>query len=429
MNIKKGFHKFSFAGMILIVCFMLSFGFATNGYFSHGYGTQYKAMAGAGVALSMSSLAPATNPAANAFLGKRIDLGFALFNPNREYTVTGNPSMFPNTFPLTPGTIESDSKYFLVPSVGANLSLPGGHNLGLAIYGNGGMNTDYDTKTFDSPFAPVTKPTGVNLSQLFVAATYARQIVPNHAVGVTGIFAYQMFKAEGLQAFGGFSSDATKLTNNDNSNSTGFGVRVGYLGQILPILSIGASYQTKMSMSEFDDYAGLFAEKGDFDIPATWTAGVAVKATPILTVAFDVQQILYSQIKSINNPMLPNLQQAALGADKGAGFGWEDMTVIKVGAQLKPMPGLTLRAGYSKGDQPIPDSEVMFNILAPGVIEQHATFGLSKTLLPTLQLHFAFMYAFSNTVTGANPLEAPNQQQIELKMNQIDAEVGVSVSL
>jgi long-chain fatty acid transport protein len=37
---------------------------ATNGDFAHGQGTHYKAMAGAGVALHLDSLAPATNPAA-----------------------------------------------------------------------------------------------------------------------------------------------------------------------------------------------------------------------------------------------------------------------------------------------------------------------------------------------------------------------------
>ena len=39
---------------------------ATNGYFAHGYGTHYKGIAGAGVALHLDSLASATNPAATA---------------------------------------------------------------------------------------------------------------------------------------------------------------------------------------------------------------------------------------------------------------------------------------------------------------------------------------------------------------------------
>jgi len=398
-------------------------GFSSNGYFSHGYGTQSKGMAGGNVAFPLSAFAPAINPAGLTQIGKQVDFGLGYFSPQRQYTVTGNPSGYPGTFGLAPGTVESGSTSFYIPSLASSSSLSGGHHLGLAAYGNGGMNTDYQAPTFG--FAP----TGIDLSQLFVAATYAREFAGAHSLGISGLFGWQRFKAEGLNAFGMFSSDASKLTNNDYSTATGFGARIGYYGKFMRILSVGASYQTKMAMSEFSDYAGLFAEQGDFDVPASWSVGAAVSATPTLTLAAEVQQILYSGIKSINNPMLPNLQQALLGNDGGAGFGWEDMTVFKLGAQVTPLPTWTLRAGYSYGKQPIPESEVLFNILAPGVVEQHATFGLSKTLIPTLQLHFSIMYAFTNTVSGANPLEAPGQQTIELQMDQLEAEFGLSFSL
>ena len=47
---------------------------ATNGYFTHGYGTIAKALAGAGVAMPQDTLAAGTNPAGLAFLGKRYDI-------------------------------------------------------------------------------------------------------------------------------------------------------------------------------------------------------------------------------------------------------------------------------------------------------------------------------------------------------------------
>ncbi len=393
---------------------------ATNGYFSHGYGTQSKAMAGVGVALPLNTMDAASNPATMVFLGNRYDVAVSLFNPNREYTITGNPSMMEGTFGLAPGTVESDTKTFFIPSLGANWMLNPQSSFGLSIFGNGGMNTDYDTNTFWG-----TTPTGVNISQLFVSGTYARKINDNHGLGISAIFAYQYFSADGLEAFGGFSTDASKLTGNDNSNSTGFGFRVGYMGYILPNLSLGASYQSKIYMSEFDDYAGLFAEKGDFDIPANWTVGLAYNATDALTFAVDVQQVLYSGIKSINNPMNPtDFQQGILlGSDDGAGFGWDDMMVYKFGVQYAAIPSWTFRAGYSFGEQPIPESEVMFNILAPGVIEQHITFGLSK-MVGEKEVSLSVMHAFSNSISGANPMEVPGQQEIELKMDQWEVEIG-----
>jgi long-chain fatty acid transport protein len=235
-----------------------------------------------------------------------------------------------------------------------------------------------------------------------------------------------------------FSGAPAKLTNNGDADASGFGVRIGYLGEILPALSVGASYQSKIDMDKLSKYAGLFAEQGGFDIPASWTAGLAFKFSPAFTIAADVQQILYSKIKSVGNPMLPNLQQAPLGADEGAGFGWKDMTVFKLGLQWEMNPQWTLRGGYSFGEQPIPggsdrmESQVVFNILAPGVVEQHATVGFTTKLSSRLELNAAIMHAFSNSVAGVNPLEAITpaaQQDVELKMNQWEGDISLSIHL
>src|ERR1035437_6587052 len=88
-----------------------------------------------------------------------------------------------------------------------------------------------------------------------------------------------------------------------------------------------------MEMSKFKNYEALYAEQGDFDIPANWTVGVAIKPVESFTVAFDVQQIYYSKTESIGNTLLPNLMTARLGDDGGAGFGWEGGRAYKLGLQ------------------------------------------------------------------------------------------------
>ncbi len=404
--------------------------FATNGYFSHGFGTQSKALAGAGVAFPLSTLVSATNPAGLVWLGKRYDVNIALFSPNRQYTITGNPSG--QGFGLTPGTVESDSKYFPVPSLGANWMISPNSSIGLAFYGNGGMNTKYNTKTFDSPMATVTSPTGIDLSQMFLNASYSMKFAENQSFGVSVIFGYQRFKAEGLQAFAGLSSDPNNITNNGYDNASGFGARIGYLGRIWEPLAIGASYQTKIYMSKMDKYAGLFAEKGDFDIPANWTAGFSFQATPKWTIIGDVQQILYGGVNSLANPMDPNTLNPQmnpsgfipLGNDNAAGFGWKDMTIFKFGIQWDGIENTPLRLGYSYGSEPIPDTEMMFNILAPAVIEQHITFGGSRKLASGQEINLSVMYVPAKTTSGPNTMEIPGQQEIELKMSQWEIELG-----
>ena len=69
---------------------------------------------------------------------------------------------------------------------------------------------------------------------------------------------------------------------------------------------------------------------------------------------------------------------------------------------------------------------MLFNILAPGVIEQHFTFGFTNKLSPTSEWNFAAMYAPSKTVSGANPLEVPGQQTIDLKMYEYQLEASYS---
>jgi hypothetical protein len=58
-----------------------------------------------------------------------------------------------------------------------------------------------------------------------------------------------------------------------------------------------------------------------------------------------------------------------LGVDDGPGFGRNDIDVWKPGAVSRARPTLTLRAGYSRNDQP-----------TPGVIEQHASVGATWQL-------------------------------------------------
>ena len=398
--------------------------FATNGYFSHAYSVKDKGLAGAGVALPQDSLAAAANPAGMVDVGNRIDAGVALFSPHRSYTVKGAPSGAPNSFGLTPGTVDSDSEYFLIPHFGWNHMLDADRAIGVSAYANGGMNTNWPDSTgggagtfFGAGFGGEAGA-GVDLVQLFINLSYAQRINDSTSWGVSPILAYQRFEATGLAAFGaqGFSSDADKLTDNGHDTSIGYGARIGITSEAQSGLTLAASYQTEMRMDEFDQYRGLFAEQGGFNIPATLALGLAWETTPATTLLLDAQRIWYSDIKSVGNPMLPNLQTARLGNDGGAGFGWEDITVIKLGYQWVHDEDWTWRVGYSRCDQPIPDSEVLFNILAPGVMEQHITAGFTQRLGTAGEWSFAAMYAPEEEVSGANPLDPA--QTITLRMDE-----------
>jgi long-chain fatty acid transport protein len=381
---------------ILAAAFLPFAAHATTGYFSHGYGLKAKGMGGVGIALPQDALAAATNPAGMALIGNRMDLGVDWFAPDRGAEIVGN------AFPGVNGSYDgSDTASFLIPEFGYNRMINPNLALGVSVFGNGGMNTDYKT----SPFTGFGggSPAGVDLMQLFVAPTVAYK-TGAHAFGVSLNLAYQRFEANGLQPFAGFSSDPSNLTNRGYDDATGWGVRVGWTGQMTPRLTLGATYQTETRMSKFDKYRGLFADGGEFNIPENYGIGMALKATPRLTVAVDIQRINYGDIPAVGNPMDCLFTGCQLGGPNGAGFGWRNTTVYKVGLAYEWSPSLTLRGGFVNLKQPIPSSQTLFNILAPGVVENHLTLGATWQLSPQSELTVAYMHAFENEVNGSRSI-------------------------
>jgi len=144
--------------------------FATNGHVSHGYGTISAGLAGTGSALSQDSMAAATNLAVMAFVGSRIDGGLEVFSSRRRYTVDGGAPNTPQTFYLAPDSVSSENKAFFIPHFGYTRDLDIGHSLGLSIFANGGMNTEYSGNNGGTYGGGKT---GVNLEQVFIAPTWS----------------------------------------------------------------------------------------------------------------------------------------------------------------------------------------------------------------------------------------------------------------
>jgi long-chain fatty acid transport protein len=455
---------------------------ATNGYFAHGYGTKSKALAGGGVALPQDAMISATNPAGLAWVGTRMDVGASLFSPRREFKASDVPQIpfdppggsLPG-FPLEPGKTESDSDWFLIPHFAYNRALDEQSSFGVSVYGNGGMNTDYGKdpvsaargqavdrfvatmlppqgNPFDPPVSGTCAPgvfcagtSGVNLSQLFVNLSYARKFNDRASWGAGLVLAGQGFRAKGLGFFSGFSNSPSNLTDNGHDFSFGAGVKVGLQGEVIDGLTLAGSYQSKIWMSDFDDYEGLFADGGNFDIPPTATIGLAWNVAPQHTIVADYQYIWYENVDSISNPNRLDLcmagqTQYCLGGSKGAGFGWENTGIIKVGWQFDYNPDLTFRLGFSHNDQPIKSSQVLFNTLAPGVVENHFTAGLTQRLGKNNEWSLMLMYAPEKSIKGPNSFTgaAPDQlgpgspaipgQEIEISMKQFEVEASFGMT-
>jgi long-chain fatty acid transport protein len=339
---------------------------ATNGYFSHGYGVKSLGAAGTGIAHPEDALAAATNPAGTGAAGDRIDLGLSWFAPRRSASIVGN------AFGADSYHDGNGTKNFFLPEFGWNQRLSSDLAVGVAAYGNGGMNTDYDR----NPYARfgASGEAGVNLQQLFVTPSLAWTPVPGQSIGIGINVAVQRFSAKGIGLFSGFSSAPAQVSDQGTDTSTGAGLRLGWLGQVAPDLQLGLTWSQKIR-GRFDKYGGLFADGGRFDVPENYGAGLAWAPAPGWGLAADVQRIRYSRVHAVGNPAAALFAGMPLGAANGPGFGWRDITVVKLGGSVALSNSLTLRAGVSHARQPVPSSETFFNVLAPGVVQDHLTFG------------------------------------------------------
>jgi long-chain fatty acid transport protein len=401
--------------------------YANNGYWANGYGPQSKAMAGACVAMTSSALCSISNPGASVLLGNRFEFGIGIFAPERS--ITANPDFSANAPSVPPGTYKSENDYFFIPHLALNYQIEPNLSIGLTM-GTNGMNTEYPLalfQNFGNPMMPSsmpTSPTGISLMQGFFALPISYQIDAQHSIGIAPTLGVQRFKAEGLQPFTFFSKHPNDVTNRGSDMSYGGGVRLGWLWQVNEQLNIGLSYQTKLWMSRFKKYQGLFAEEGKFDIPATYDIGLAYKITPELRLAFNFQQILYEQSRAISNPadlvFMPG--QTLLGTDDGLGFGWENANVYKFGLEWDYSREITFRAGYSQSNAIFSSSQALFNVLAPAVVTKHITAGISYYIDPKNEISLALWHAPKKIVHGTNANTGSQTGSIE--MLQWELEIG-----
>lgn len=388
--------------------FVSPLAFATNGMLPIGYGLKSEGMGGAGIALPQDALAAATNPAGMVMVGDRIDMGLEWFKPNRTTTISNGGA---GAYQFTTGSYDGNGKSnFFIPQFGYNKMVNANTSLGVSVFGNGGMNTQYNTNPFGANFSS-SGTAGVNLEQLFISPTWSMKANQNNAIGVSLNLAYQRFSATGIQGFG--------VNNPGTDTSTGYGLRVGWTGKVSPAVTLGATYQTKTKMSNFSKYNNLFANQGNFDIPANYGMGIAVKANPATTVAFDVERILYAGVPAIGDTYASG---QTFGGTNGPGFGWKNINAYKLGMSYAYSSTLTLRAGVDHCDNPVQNSQVTLNILAPGVTQDHFSLGATWMLADKSEVTVAWVHSMKNSVSGPSAFN-PNTT-INLSMYQ-DA-IGIS---
>ena len=342
------------------------------------------------------------------------------------------------TSPVAGGGINADGHHDSDPGVAfiPNLAATWRVNWGLVdavaltAYGNAGVNTHYnDIPNANCPFpgqsgvfcaGPARHQDGTELLLRCI-----RQADP---AGHFGRLSPDPGQADGQdrwrRPFRGppwCHDRPRKLHEQGTDESWGFGARAGIEWKVARNIRFGVSGNAPIHMSNFDRYRGLLAEQGDFDVPGTIQAGVAIDVMPSLTLLADYKHVWFSSVASIGNPST-NFPGVPFGADNGAGFGVRDVDVVKFGLEWQHSPALTLRAGYSYNTAPIGSRDADLNIVTLGIVQHHLTGGLNYKLNRSWDVELAAMYAPRATVSGTELLTAG--RPVEIEMSQFEFTVG-----
>jgi long-chain fatty acid transport protein len=129
------------------------------------------------------------------------------------------------------------------------------------------------------------------------------------------------------------------------------------------------------------------------DLPMIVSAGLAYTGLERWVFATDVRYIDYRDARGFGDSGF-----SADGALRG--IGWRSIATVAVGAQFQLTDAVSLRAGYSWNQNPIPEGQSAVNVASPIVIENMVTVGASWNLTPDFKLSIAYLHAFENSIDG-----------------------------
>jgi long-chain fatty acid transport protein len=351
--------------------------FAVNGAYFTAYGASSSGMGGADIAFPQDTSNAADNPAAMSELGSVFDV-YTSITP-----VSSNASF---------GTADNhlySRAIILAPGFGVNYQVLPQWTFGVAVTG-GGAASNYGVPVLPLPGAGVAKA-----SLIFVntAPTVTYKPLPNLSIGASLVVGVQELRLNGVivPVDGGFEP----LPSHGNSDATGIGGGLGVLWTPVAMITLGASYFTKVWYTAFPGYKGdvLTPSTGHLDEPSRFGVGVAIRPLPRVTVALDYLRINWA---------------SAAGYDTSTTFGYRNQNIGRIGVAYEVNDHWTVRAGYSFGNSVLDSAHAATNLYGPALGSRAATVGASYAIDKKNALTAAFEYDLPITVIGSGASTGSN---------------------
>lgn len=384
--------------VILLSAMASSILLATNGDNLISLGAESRAMGGTGIAMPMGTDSVFKNPSWLADVkGTEAMFGATLFMPDVKSTV--EPLMGGDGKEAT-----SKADLSLIPAVAHAGRINEDFAYGVGMFGVSGMGTDYRNET--GARGQNNMRTNFQYMRFVPSIAYKNEDL---RLGAGLTLAYGALDMSTVLGTNPMDPATYAQRGGGMSDDFGFGFQLGAGYSITPEISLGAFYQSEVG-TEYENVFD-FNMDGQYDNlklsqPAEYGVGVGYN-NGTYRVSLDVKQIQWSD------------------ADGYDSFGWDDQTVIALGAGYKVNPSLELRAGYSQADSPIDESFTAatvggtpmpaenvgyFNMMGfPAISETHITVGLGYQFSDKIGIDVAYVHSPKETLSALN-MQVSNEQ-------------------
>lgn len=255
------------------------------------------------------------------------------------------------------------------------------------------------------------------IERTVIAPSISRAYGNGGTVEASVMLAYQRFASPNLNAIeSGDGLPPSALPASGSETSYGSGVRLGMAQDVGAGLSFRAAYQSQVNMSTLRSYSGVYADGGDFDMPASVETGFDWNLGGGHTLGFDVSRVMYSDVTPFTSTALPTSLLALLGDGSSPNFAWRDLTVYSAAWAWQASPDNRIVLRYFTQQQPEPTSELLSLAMADGYTDNNFAVSLDHRLGDDSAIRFGAAYAPSQYYVGnaANATSDSSSEQIEV---------------
>ena len=415
----------------LFFILLSSLAVAQTGHLMQGVGAVNMSMGGAATAQPLDiSGAMQWNPAAlSVFDGSilKIDVGMFKGTPTLYSSLPAGAMWSEGDFgpgapasPPTTGSTESELGYMPMPALAFAWGKEDSkHTFGISAFGVSGFGVDFPQET-NLPMTAEGQPNPNwnpndsnallypqmlngfgNLKSSYmlmqVGFTWAYEISDKFSLGLQPTFNYESLDISPNPLA---NPSANGYPEDQSATALGFGGQIGLFYDSQNGFKLGASYKTPQKFSEFD-----FGNDTKFqmDYPSVISVGLGY-SKGIVDFALDYRYVDYANTEGFE-------ETGWTPTASIRGFGWESMSVVSFGFQMKAIERLPLRFGYTYSTNPINDELAFYSTPATAIIAHAFQFGLSYEFTDNFRMDAVYHYGMSDGKTSG---EIFNPQMIPL---------------